>query len=202
MEVCLRVDLDYVPWDTPDAEEFGHGEPAVFLRLLELAKHQGYKFHFFASTRVLRAFPATAEAVLSEGHDLDWFCKHPAELSRWEEAHQAFEEIGHQPLGFSLKGSCPEENLFPESELKFVCCDPPGNRQLQTFLNTMPSLRQAARTSSGYSSWLQLVQKKSQAEPFILPIRPQVLGRVDPKLEKLSQILTEIGRTVSLREKL
>ena len=31
MYFCLRIDLDYVPWDTPDATEFGHGEPAVFL---------------------------------------------------------------------------------------------------------------------------------------------------------------------------
>ncbi len=77
MYFCLRIDLDYVPWDTPDAKDFGHGEPAMLLRILEMARHTGLKFHFFASNRVLRAFPANADAVLNDGHDLDWFCKHP-----------------------------------------------------------------------------------------------------------------------------
>ena len=55
MFLCLRVDLDYVPWDSPDATEFGHGEPAVLLKLLELGRFTGYKFHFFASNLECRA---------------------------------------------------------------------------------------------------------------------------------------------------
>src|SRR5436189_6418729 len=107
MYFCLRIDLDYVPWDTPDAVEFGHGEPAAFLRLLDLARGSGYRFHFFASERVLRAFPASAEAVLNEGHDLDWFCKHPEDPARKEEALRLLAEMGHKPLGLAIKGNWP-----------------------------------------------------------------------------------------------
>ena len=58
--------MDYVPWDTPDATEFGHGEPAMVLRLLDMARQRGFKYHFFASNRTLRAFPSSAEAVLND----------------------------------------------------------------------------------------------------------------------------------------
>src|ERR1044071_3019622 len=109
MFFCLRVDLDYVPWDTPDATEFGHGEAAAFLRLLDLARSSGYRFHFFASERVLRAFPSEAEAVLNEGHDLDWFCKHPESPERKDEAIKLLAEIGHKPVGLAIKGSWPAD---------------------------------------------------------------------------------------------
>ena len=39
MFLTLRIDLDYVPWDSPDAHEFGHGEPAAFLNMKEDGAH-------------------------------------------------------------------------------------------------------------------------------------------------------------------
>src|SRR5579871_3660245 len=112
MFFCLRVDLDYVPWDNPDAAEFGHGEPAVVLRLLDLARDTGCKFHFFASTRVLRAFPATVAAVLDEGHDLDWLCKHP----EWPEGASA-PDSGLRFISATSGETPPNIRLFQTSEV-------------------------------------------------------------------------------------
>ena len=65
---CLRVDLSALPWDeTPGAAL----EPVVLGRLLGLGRTAGLRFHAFATPEVLRAFPAYAESILGEGHDLD-----------------------------------------------------------------------------------------------------------------------------------
>src|SRR5579885_2376669 len=104
MFFCLRIDLDYVPWDTPDAAEFGHGEPAEVLRILDLGRSTGYRFQFFISNRTLRAFPAVAEAVLNDGHDLDWYCKHlEDEDARWPQAAELFESVGHAAKGLAIR---------------------------------------------------------------------------------------------------
>src|SRR5580704_15703809 len=127
MYFCLRIDLDYVPWDTPDAKEFGHGEPAMLLRILELARHTGLKFHFFASNRVLRAFPANADAVLNDGHDLDWFCKHPeAPGARFQDAKAEFTSLGHEPAGFALRAAWPVtvKTFAGIEQMKFVSGPP------------------------------------------------------------------------------
>src|SRR4051812_45936999 len=125
MFFCLRIDLDYVPWDTPDAEEYGHGEPAMVLRLLELARSMGYRFHFFASNRVMRAFPSSPDAILNEGHDLDWYCKHPETgVERLDEALQLFGLLGHQPLGLSVKGVWPVQSDLDLSGLRFLSALP------------------------------------------------------------------------------
>src|SRR5579862_7835748 len=150
MFFCLRVDLDYVPWDTPDAAEFGHGEPAAFLRLLDLARGGGYRFHFFASERVLRAFPATAEAVLNEGHHLDWFCKHPESLARREEAMSLFSASGHVVKGLSIKGSWPSEGDPKVLEgLSFISSGPgPVPHGLQHFPVETRASRDAYRSGT------------------------------------------------------
>jgi len=31
--ICIRLDLDYVPWDSYNANLYGHGEPAMILKL-------------------------------------------------------------------------------------------------------------------------------------------------------------------------
>ncbi len=192
------MDLDYVPWDTPDATEFGHGEPAVLLRILDLGRQTGFKFHFFVSNRVLRAFPANAEAVLNDGHDLDWLCKQPAEEgARFDEALKLFASIGHTPVGFAMKGSWPEgQPPFPGTEsLKFISSGPgsvpPG---LVHFLVETRPAREAVRGGLSARTWTdasktQLRDAASRNAGTILDVRPQVLAKFDPRLSHVREVL-------------
>ena len=206
MYFCLRIDLDYVPWDTPDAKEFGHGEPAMLLRILELARHTGYKFHFFASNRVLRAFPANADAVLNDGHDLDWFCKHPEDPgARFEEAKTEFTSLGHEPIGFALRTVWPigVKSFEGIKQMKFVSA-PQG--PLPAGLKLYPvegrSVREIARAGVSTRTWVeatkaQLRESASRNIGMTLPIRPQVLARLDPKLTHLRELL-ELSTAVGM----
>lgn len=215
MFLCLRIDLDYVPWDTPDAKEFGHGEPAMLLRILELARHTGLKFHFFASNRVLRAFPATVEAVLNEGHDLDWFCKHPDSAdARFADAARLFEVIGHEPRGFAIRAPWPStvESFRGIESMRFVSGPPgpiPGG--LRLFPVQGKPIREIARTAAGGRAWVELSRSQvrdaaSRNADLTLPVRPQVLARLDPKLGYLRELLdlsTAVGLPVhTLRDAL
>jgi hypothetical protein len=193
--LCLRVDLDYVPWDTPDADEFGHGEPAMIIRLLEFARKNGTKFHFFASSRVLRAFPASAEAVLNEGHHLDWLCKHPLEPLRHVEASDLFEKINHQPLGLATKNEWPNEAIWPSDELKFLCS--PGaytEQNIRHFEMDIEELRSGTKAGGGFIGWAENVKMTlrdhaARSMESTVIIRPQVLAKVDPNLIVLNEII-------------
>jgi hypothetical protein len=197
MFFCLRVDLDYVPWDTPDAAEFGHGEPAMLLRLLDLGRHTGYKFHFFASNRVLRALPATPEAVLNDGHDLDWFNKHPEQAQeRYEEAKVLFREHGHTALGMSIKGAWPNELHFPgAADLRFLSAAPgPTPEGLRLFPVDIRTAREGYRSGFSARGWTDsakviLREHASRNMPATVVIRPQVMAKFDPKLSHVKEIL-------------
>ncbi|HWA81879.1 MAG TPA: hypothetical protein VG820_00485 [Fimbriimonadaceae bacterium] len=207
MFLCLRVDLDYVPWDTPDAAEFGHGEPAAFLRLLDLARTCGYRFHFFASERVMRAFPATAEAVLNEGHDLDWFCKHPESVERKRQALDLLAGIGHRPAGLAVKGNWPPEGSPEVLEgFGFISSGPgstPGG--IRHFPVETRAAREAFRSGTSLRTWTDSL--KSQLRDFAsrnmsltIVVRPQVLAKYDPKLALLKEVL-ELADAVGLEIK-
>ena len=194
-DFCLRVDLDYVPWDTPDALEYGHSEPAVFLRLIELSRQTGMVMHFFASTRVLRAFPATADTVLNEGHALDWLCKHPGDAERWEEAEAAFTQLGHQPIGIATKSAWPKDAIWPSESLQFLSApkgsSPKGVRLLPVSATT---LREAAYSGTSVRKWAddiraQVRDSAARRLDTTIVVRPQVLGKFDPKLHVVKEIL-------------
>jgi hypothetical protein len=198
MVLTLRVDLDYVPWDTPDATEYGHGEPAYLLRLLDLGRHTGYKFHFFASNRVLRAFPSATEAVLNDGHDLDWFCKHPEDpAARYEEALTLFAPIGHFPIGMGIRGSWPNEspNWDRDPKLAFLsACPGPSPKGLRLFPAETRTLRDWIRSGATTRSWTEstklLLRDTASRSLFqTVTVRPQVLARHDPKLLHLREVL-------------
>jgi hypothetical protein len=197
MFFCLRVDLDYVPWDSPDAAEFGHGEPATLLKLLELARHTGYKFQFFASNRVLRALPSTAEAVLNDGHDLDWLCKHPEDAEgRFREAVELFGTHGHHLAGMAVRGTWPTGASFAGIEsLKFLSAHPgPTPEHLKLFPVEIRSAREAYRTGTTARAWtdaakLSLRGMASRNLGSTLVVRPQVLAKFDPKLSHVREIL-------------
>lgn len=204
MYFVLRVDLDYVPWDTPDANEFGHGEPAAFLRLLDITRYTGHRLQFMVSNRVLRAFPATAEAVLNEGHDLDWFCKHPESPNeRFADALELFATIGHTPLGLGVRGAWPADGVWPSPELKFLSSaggnPPAGVRHFP--LDTKPD-RDAARNGVAARSWTDAIKvtirdAASRNRGVSVNVRPQVLAKFDPKLSHVREIL-ELASAVGL----
>ncbi len=198
MFFCLRVDLDYVPWDTPDAQEFGHGEPATFLRLLDLSRGLGLRLHFFASNRVLRAFSSTAEAVLNEGHDLDWLCKHPeVGPERREELNQLFLALGHSAQGLAVSGVWPNGAHPGVTEgLRFISAHagsaPPAG--LKMYPVESRTLRDASRHGVSARAWTdslkgQIRDYASRNKGLTVVVRPQVLGKYDSKLSHLKEVL-------------
>lgn len=203
MFLTLRIDLDYVPWDSPDAAEFGHGEPAMFLRILDLARATGGRYQFFVSNRVLRAFPATAEAVLNEGHDLDWFSKHPEEQEgRFEEALELFDAIGHKPVGLCIRGAWPVSAPFPAHMCYLSASQGPVPADVKLFPVDTKSDRDAMRTGVTARSWTdgiksQLRDAASRNRSLTVSVRPQVLSKFDPKLSHLKEIL-DMAKAVEL----
>lgn len=209
MYLCLRVDLDYVPWDTPDAMEFGHGEPAVTLRMLEAARQLGLKLHFFASERVLRAFPTASDAILNDGHHLDWLSKHPDDFkARFEMAQERFRLMGVEAHGFALRGPWPEALASVEAppELTFLSA-PPGHTPKGPRLfpvETRPE-RDALRGGQTVRLWVDGVRAKlreaaSLNKGVTVVMRPQVLAKVDPRLNALREI-SEFGISLGLRQR-
>ncbi len=203
MPLTLRIDLDYVPWDTPDAAEFGHGEPAMFLKILDLARATGARYQFFISNRVLRAFPATAEAVLNEGHDLDWFSKHPADQDgRFEEALELFAAVGHQAIGMCIRGAWPDLATFP-SGLKYLSASGTKSPPLvQYFPVDTKADRDAMRGGVSARAWTdgiktQVRDAASRNRALSVCVRPQVLSKFDPKLSHLREIL-DLAKAVEL----
>lgn len=205
MFFCLRVDLDYVPWDTPDATEFGHGEPAMTLRLMEMARDGGYRLQFFASTRSLRAFPCSASAILDEGHDLDWLCKYPsAPQSRYAEARKVLINQGQSLQGLAVREQWPTDASAPGPEFKFVSATGGSVPTTMRFFSaSLRSDRQAARAGLSARRWAdeakqQIREAASRNVQATLCVRPQVLARFDPKLS-FARELVDFAQAVGLR---
>lgn len=197
MRFCLRVDLDYVPWDSPDAAEFGHGEPAMILRLLELAKEHEYRLQFFASNRVLHAFPSTAEAILNDGHDLDWLCKHPEQFAaRYESAIPLFAILGHKPIGLAIKTTWPQEGPSEiPGDFKFLSAQGGVSPRAVRLFTTLPKTdRDSARSGLSADKWTTTVKNELRAASSVnrsttLTVRPQVLAKLDPHLGHIQEII-------------
>lgn len=187
-----------MPWDTPDATEFGHGEPAMVLRLLEMARHRGFKYHFFSSNRTLRALPSIAEAVLNDGHDLDWLCKHPSGATqRYSEAKTLFSLLGHVPVGMAVKTTWPEGIVGFEGmeELDFLSAQPgPEPAGLRFFPVETRSFRAGVRGGQTTKAWSDatkayLREVASRNKGVTIVVRPQVLAKYDPRLTTIREIL-------------
>lgn len=207
MYLCLRIDLDYVPWDTPDAKEFGHGEPAVVVRLFDLARTLGIRYQFFASNRVLRAFPTIAEAALDEGHALDWYCKHPeAYEQRFEEAVLLFGQLGTRMEGLAIRGPWPETDADKPlpNQLKFLSAAPgPHPPGIELFPVETRGDRDTFRSGQSVRTWTDSVKTHIRGVASLdkgatVCFRPQVLARFDPRLAHVRE-LAELGRAVGLK---
>jgi|GEM_PF-673576 hypothetical protein len=195
MALCWRVDLDYVPWDTPDAEAYGHGEPAALLRLLQWSRERGLPLQFFVSNRVLRAFPASIDAIVAEGHAVDWLCKHPASPEpRLSEAQRLFATAGLRAQGLAVKHLWPPDApVEPFSAYRFISVTAPAPPFLgQAFQVDPLPLREAVRSGQSYRSWVEKAQQvllaASADATVTLAVRPQLLARLDPKLEALDPL--------------
>jgi hypothetical protein len=189
MFLCLRIDLDYVPWDTRLADEFGHGEPAMILRLLDFARSSGLKFHFFISTRALRAFPTATDAVLGEGHDLDWLCTDPT-LRGLDQAGAEFRLSGHKPVGFGLEREWPQMPT-PDwvTQFQFASCLAGSCPEpIQCFPVSLSALRgETSNAWVGRARRLIAETQKSHGHATVC-VSPSALGRFDPTLAALREI--------------
>lgn len=99
--VCFRLDLDSTPWDSTS----GYGvEQARLVALFDFARRTGVKFHVFASSRALRASPGLVDAVLGDGHDLDWlYLGQPGDLAEsLTESNGLLRGTGHTWQGVGL----------------------------------------------------------------------------------------------------
>lgn len=120
MHLCFRVDLDYVPWNMPPAGELPHSEPAMFIRLIDVARSLGPRIHFFASAPVIRAFPVMISTLLEEGHDLDWLCREPENAeSQFADVRGLTAQWGHEFRGVGASGQWPQAASIPP-DLRFV----------------------------------------------------------------------------------
>ena len=143
------------------------------MRLLNLARLDGIKYHVFVSTPVLKIFPAAIEAVLGDLHDLDWLKTTPQD---------SFEEAQSLALRFQhrFEGTV---TLAPEIPLDKNQAFNPQTTRLpnpEDFLDSSPT------------DWLNAVEttlREDHQTPLTLRLRPQVLNHVDPSLTKLRQII-------------
>lgn len=209
MWFCLRVDLDYVPWDEPDAKEFGHGEPAMVVRLLALARSTGAKLHFFTSDRVLRAFPQAAEAALSEGHHVDWLCKHPDQMvKRMPIAIAALAELGAPMKGFALRNPWPPEAVLPEMAAGCLFVTGPGTEGpagIPFFPVNYRTEREAIRSGQSVRVWTDSVRqmmrdRASLGQNVVIAIRPQVMAKADPQLRVVREVM-DLAKVIGLSQK-
>ena len=91
MFLTLRIDLDYVPWDTPDAAEFGHGEPAT------LHLEEQWIRDVTITTGLVDTFSTPTLLRLLAGRQLDAgrFVTHRFGLDDFPKAYEVFADAAH-----------------------------------------------------------------------------------------------------------
>lgn len=162
MKIVLRLDLDYVPWDA-----FSHDEPAAFVRLLELGRQRGLKYHFFASTRSVLTFPSMSDQALNEGHEVDWLA--PRQHEPLSQAMEAFRTIGHtlqggagptrteaDPLEWWITDPAVNEST---ADIEFQT-DAIAARHVQVILRATPS--QLTAEDQSLNRWLAAIDQALQ----------------------------------------
>lgn len=159
----------------------------MLLRLLDLGRRTGHRWHFFASERALRAFPAQAEAVLNDGHDLDYLAKHPRDSARFEEARRLFAISGHHAVGWAFRESWPRDAPVPAG-IDFLSGPTCEKTPIHLFPVVGRTLRDTARTGGGMRTWLDETKELLNRE-LTAVVSPQVLARLDPRLEGVEELI-------------
>jgi hypothetical protein len=203
MEFCLRIDLDYVPWDADE-----HGDPAMVVRLLDQARTMGWRHHFFGSTRTLRAFPPLAESILNDGHDLAWICPRPEQVViDLREASTVFGLHGEAVQGAGLIGAWPAGLPGPEELKWYSSVDGTAPPDALVFPTLWISPKDAAKRGLGGEMWGEMVLEQIAGieDSIAVRVQPAFLARVDPRLkmvEKMMAGLAAQGRTLkTMRER-
>ena len=160
--LCLRVDLDGLPW------EGGASEPVVLARLLALARKTGLRYHVFAPPRTLRAFPAYAEAVFGDGHDLDPL------------GGPTFDGVltDHLPMGFALRAG---EAYTGDAGLAFVSGSPGFPADLPAFDGTRAAVERLRA---------EVRARGARGRSATLTLRAGELARTDPKLGGVREVVS------------
>jgi len=208
VRLTLRVDLDYVPWDSPDAADLGHGEPAALIRLLDRARRNGWKLHFFASNRHLRAFPASGDAVLNDGHHLDWLCKHPSDReARQDEANRLFQLLGVEIEGWAIRDRWPTE--APRVGLpRFISLDQSAELPCREFPVDIRMSRSSMLAGLSVRAWTDaaIATVADSSGDLTMAVRLQALAKFDSHLAHLSELISAAEargyRTATLRDRM
>lgn len=201
--ICLRLDLDYVPWDSANAEKYGHGEPAMVLKLLDFARKRGVKYHFFISNRSLRTFSTIGDAILGEGHDLDWLTHYPDDEELYTEAKQLFSLAGHTIEGVAVTKPWTQD-LFPTwlGQIQFVSGpDGPSPLGVQFFPERGRFDDEELPFGLGQKHDIELAQLAQEPEDIkTLVASPQVLAKNDLQLRHLNLIASSHIPIITLRD--
>ncbi len=181
----------------------------MVLRLLDLARASGLKFHFFVSARVLRAFPAAADAILGEGHDLDWLCLDPS-LRGYEAASEEFWLIGHKAVGVAFKAAFPEGLALDWfREFQFASCRSCESFNADCcFPASSPSDLEAIRSGAGLRAWADTAKtalsRGQDSGGVILLLHPGLQALFDAKLHHLRDVcefaMSQETPVISLRD--
>ena len=175
--LTVRVDLEATPWPTEENRTLGHGEAAMLVRLLDLARHRGLKYHFFVTTEVMSLFPAAVESVLGDLHDLDWLGD--GSVEGWGEAQKSARRFQHVFEGYALRAGDSAVAVAG-----FVC-GAGGDFEVNL-------TEQEAFFGDKPSAWVRQVLKGLEGIEnghAVWRIRPQVLGHTDSSLTKVAQVL-------------
>jgi hypothetical protein len=192
--ICLRLDLDYVPWDAVNAEKYGHGEPAIVLKLLDLARQTGIKFHFFVSNRSLRTFPTTADAILGEGHDLDWLTHYPDDADLFLEARELFTLAGHKIEGVATDLPWPAgSDVTWLSDLNFLTAPTGPHPEHLAFF---PETGRADADILPFGLGKQDVARAHggpEGGHGTIVAQPMILAKVDPSLKHFRELINVLN---------
>jgi hypothetical protein len=183
MPTVVRIDLAALPWTGLDGGIDATHEITMLLRLLELGRRTGHRFHFFSTAASLRAFPMSAEAILTEGHVLDWLADGEEAT---DEVLQAFLENGVQPTGAGLTQS--EVPELPDW-VRFTCGPGQGGSQVKHFGLRNEPLRDALLAGQTYAGWLAAAGVPS--DESVVTLDPASLFGLDPTLKDFSAWLNQ-----------
>ncbi len=195
MYLCVRVDLDYVPWQSCGPGELPHSEPAMFIRLLDVVRKLGPRLHFFATEQVIRAFPSLIVALLQEGHDLDWLCLDP---SKAEEGFEAARKLSfatdYELRGVAYRDQWPSDASLP-AEAKFLSAKTdPGAHRTKFFPLTVAvdsDLVKASGTISVLDEDLRTLLRDhaSRRMPATFAIQLPAIAMVDRQLMSFQRLI-------------
>lgn len=198
MNLVIRVDLRYVPWDMQLSAPYGDAEAATLIRMLEQGRKDGTLFHAFVTPAVAQTFPTIVEALLTERHPVDLLVLSRESLATdWEAGQQLARRLQHYFSGVAISSCSGAELHFDSGTLpsgcRFVSVPNGIEHGDRVFPVTLPS--DDERPEDKPTDWVRRVVGRLEEMmdggegTAVLQVHPQVLGRIDPSLTKFRQII-------------